>query len=251
MIRLTILFLISQFCLSVTFAQNEERSTQNEKQVIDILLASTIEQRRKTFEKELDELIGSKKNKSEFVLDERKAVNYAIKYSLTSLLTKLGRVDQRTLFDVAMDEFIPDINFSANSQNSWNRDATVANSVTRQSESASVGPSLTWRLPTGANVGVSYAASRRNSEISPQTLDPTLRPEWDANWNISISQPLLRGGPGASTLSNRIAKINEQQNLLQLESSISDIITNALSLFRSLVSTELKLHLKELKFDLV
>ena len=104
-----------------------------------------------------------------------------------------------------------------------------------------LGTGLFLLIPTGGElrVDVTSGGQIQNSSTSSEDF---LR----QNFSVSFNQPLLRGfGTKINKTSIRIARLQEQQNLFQLKSTLIDTITRAVIDYRGLVQAQEELKIQQ------
>ncbi|MEI6208599.1 MAG: TolC family protein [Desulfuromonadales bacterium] len=85
-------------------------------------------------------------------------------------------------------------------------------------------------LPTGAAINL-------NAKHDISSTD-NVRPGRAYGWNVSLTQPLLKGaGFDVNTASVTAARLSEQNNILSLKSTITDTLTSVVTAYRSYIQT--------------
>ena len=104
-----------------------------------------------------------------------------------------------------------------------------------------LGTGLFLLIPTGAELRVEVTSGGQIQNSSTRSED-FLR----QNFSVSFNQPLLRGfGTKINKTSIRIARLQEQQNLFQLKSTLIDTITRAVIDYRALVQAQEELKIQQ------
>lgn len=90
-------------------------------------------------------------------------------------------------------------------------------------------------IPTGATVSVSWSGTQTDGSMLQQNTSLV---------SLSVIQPLLRGaGVSANTASVRLVRLDEQSYRLDLQSSVSDAITQIILGYRELLRTQDELRI--------
>lgn len=156
-------------------------------------------------------------------------IRIAVKENKTIRSAYLDRIVQKYDLRVAEDKFFPKMLLSPGVQRSGS--STTSSGATNNSTSTTAGVSaaIVETLPTGA--AINLAAKHDFNRVG--SVPGTSR---GYGWNISLVQPLLKGGGwDVNTASVRAARINEQNNILSLKATIMDTLTSVISAYRSYV----------------
>ncbi|MEB3830561.1 TolC family protein [Phormidium sp. CCY1219] len=147
----------------------------------------------------------------------------------------LQRIAQREDLAVATDKFNPD--FTPEISLSVNRDE-VGISTNRSGEVA-VGSVLSIKVPTGGELSAEWRSrGLRESTSGAEIIDGNFD-TLGQRFELTFNQPLLRGyGVEVNEASVNIARLNERINLLELESTLSNTITNAILAYRQLLQAQ-------------
>jgi outer membrane protein TolC len=151
----------------------------------------------------------------------------------------LERIAQRQDLVVAESKFSP--NFTP----------TVSISLAqfgsnRPAANSDAGLEATVKIPTGAQLSFRWAANGQTLNSNDSILDPVDN-GFGQNLQLSFKQPLLRGaGVNVNKASIDIARLTEQINILDLKSTLSNIITDAIIAYRELLRTQERLKIAQL-----
>ncbi|MCT7986349.1 TolC family protein [Laspinema sp. A4] len=152
----------------------------------------------------------------------------------------LARIAQRVNLAVALDKFqpifTPEISVGLNQND--------GGSSTSNSAIISAGSRVTMRIPTGGEISAAWnlggvAQSSNQSEIIDEN-------QVNQGLSLSFSQPLLRGfGRDINTASIKIAQFDETLNQLNLNSTLIDIVTQAVVGYRQLLEAQESVKIAE------
>jgi len=143
----------------------------------------------------------------------------------------LDRIYQKYDLRVAEDKFTPKLFLTPSVTGTGNvsplgggqNSVNSGNNTNVKSEASGT---VTQLLPTGAaiNLGASYDL----------LTTETARPGRGYGWNVTLTQPLLKGGwYDVNMASVRTARYNEQGNILTLKSTLIDTLTNVITAYRA------------------
>ena len=144
-------------------------------------------------------------------LDE--AVRLALRNNRTILSVRHDRQTEKFALEVAEDRYRPR--------------ATIGSSVRDERSSGSsadlsIGPSI--RIPTGGELRLTWSQPLTDSDVRP------------GGWTLGFEQPLLKGfGAEVDTAAQRIARIDEEQNILALRDTIARTIVSVIREYRSVI----------------
>ena len=145
----------------------------------------------------------------------------------------LERVAQRFDLFVAQTAFQPKLVVNADA------DATRTDGVA--GTTTSVNPTASWLLPTGAQVGFSWARTDVRQQGATSQVQTTA---------LTVTQPLFKGAGLAVNLAPiRIAELQEQIDKLQLKETVSDTVTTIILAYRALQQAQEQLRLARLSED--
>jgi outer membrane protein TolC len=151
----------------------------------------------------------------------------------------LERIAQRQDLAVAESKFAPNFTPSVSislAQFGSNRPAT----------NSDVGLEATVKVPTGGQLSFRWATNGQMLNSNGSILDP-IDNGFGQNLQLSFKQPLLRGaGVNVNKASIDIARLTEQINILDLKSTLSNIITDAIVAYRELLRTQERLKIAQL-----
>lgn len=134
----------------------------------------------------------------------------------------LDRVVQKYDLRMAEETFTPTLKATPSITSSGGNGSTATTTM--------LGTTLTssQNLPTGGSINL----SANQSSTSTKNASPVN----SYGWNINLTQPLLKGGGldvGLEPL--RLARINEQKNILNLKSTLMSTLTTVISAYRNYV----------------
>ena len=167
-------------------------------------------------------------------LSLQESILLAIRNNITIKSAYLDRITQKFDLKVAEDKFVPKLTLTPSVQRSSSTTTGINTTTTNKTVIATV----TEAIPTGATISLT----------SSNTFDATRTTEtkWDSKWDITLTQPLLKGaGFDVSTASVRTARINEQINILSLKSTLVDTITSVISAYRTFLQAVKQLEISK------
>jgi len=170
----------------------------------------------------------------------------ALRNSLDVRGVFLNRIVQRFALRVARYEFEPHAAVQLSSQA---RSGYHAYDRTRDEGGKQAGALTTSRrVPTGGQFGFVWSEAVGHN-------DWHYDPGYDSAWQLSLTQPLLRGGgldPAGvrvATASLTFARIAEGQNLLSLKQSLTAVINGTIGAYRAYVQTLRQLDISQRSLD--
>lgn len=149
-------------------------------------------------------------------------VAVAVRENRTIRNAYLDRVVQKYDLRVSEDKFTPKLSLTPSVQSSGGTGTTVTTTT------SGLSGMVTEQLPTGATITLNG-----NHDIaSTETASPSRA----YGWNVSLTQPLLKGGGlEVNTASVRTARLTEQNNILSLKSTVMSTLTSVVTSYRSYV----------------
>jgi len=141
----------------------------------------------------------------------------------------LDRIVQKYDLRVAEDKFTPKLNLTPNISSTGSTAplgvlGSNSSSISTTTEAAGV---ITELLPTGASI---------NLDAKYDILSSEAKPSRSYGWNVTLTQPLLKGGGIDVTMASvRNARLNEQSNILSLKSTLMSTLTSVITSYRSYV----------------
>ena len=164
------------------------------------------------------------------------AVVLALQNSRTLKNAYLQRIIDRENLAQEEDKFVPEL--IPQVRVSFRRDEVGISSNTEELE---LGTTVSVTIPTGAEINMDLTGAGQIQNFS-NSSEESLR----QNFSVSFNQPLLRRfGSNINKASIKIARLEEQQNLLQLKSTLIDTITNAVIDYRALVQAQKALKIQQ------
>lgn len=148
----------------------------------------------------------------------------------------LDRVAQKYDLRVAEDKFTPKLLLTPEIQASG---STLNKS---KAATATAAGTITELLPTGASINLGANHTTTSTE--------TATPGTSYGWNVSLTQPLLKGGGlDVNMASVRTARLNEQNNILSLKSTLISTLTSVISAYRNYVQAIKTLEITRQSLD--
>ncbi len=153
----------------------------------------------------------------------------------------LERIVQRQELAVAEDKFVPNLTPTVSiSLAQFGKNPTTTDS------DLGVGATVAVKIPTGGELSFSWATNSQplaqNNLLTPTNDDP-----FGQNLQLRFSQPLLRGaGTTINRASIEIARLTEQINLLNLKSTLINIITDVILTYREWVRAQEQLTISRI-----
>ncbi len=170
----------------------------------------------------------------------RDALQLAIARNASLRSAYLGRVLDRANLDLAERTFQPRSSVSLEARE--DRSAGLNGTRTR---TASVAPGASMALPTGAQASLNWRVERVLQSSAPDgTEDST------SEVTLDIRQPLLRGGGleiGRAPVER--AHLNEERNVLVLESQVTSTLAQVIQSYRTLILENQRVELAELALE--
>ena len=161
------------------------------------------------------------------------SVALAVVNNKTIQAAYLDRVAQQFDLRVAEDKFTPKLYLSPGIER------TQSNSVSSSVPSTTTTGSTTGAVTTFGLSGVLNQALVTGAKVSVGASQASVRtaggePYRSNGWNLSLSQPLLKGaGTNVATASVVLARYAEQANILALKSVMTDTLTEVVSTYRA------------------
>lgn len=143
----------------------------------------------------------------------------------------LDRVVQKYDLRVAEDKFNPKLQLTPSITATGNNNAIGSSTATTSfttTTTTTAAATLTEQLPTGAAINL----TGNHAIVGTDTAPPTRA----YGWNVTLTQPLLKGGGlEVNTASVRQARLSEQGNILSLKSTLMSTVSEVISAYRSYV----------------
>ena len=174
--------------------------------------------------------------RQELKLQLKDAVILALQNNRSIKNAYLQRIIDRENLAQEEDKFdpnlIPQVGISA-------RRSDIANST--NTGSLDLGTTVSVLIPTGGELSANLNTGGQVQSFAINSED-FLR----QNFSVSFNQPLIKGfGANINKTSIKIARLQEQQNVFQLKSTLIDTITRAVIDYRSLVQAQEELKIQE------
>lgn len=189
------------------------------------------------------------------------AIGLALDGNLGIKSAYLGRIADGTALATAEDKFSPTLSLTGSAKGEGGDTSTTT--ITRTPSGApqtvmfddvrsrdstvtwntSLGPAVTWLLPTGANLQLNLQLEA--DDLAQQETGTSGGKEKDvgvgASVGFSIAQPLLKGaGVDLNNASVRIARLNDRQKVLALKSVVENTVSQAIQDYRAVVQEKAK-----------
>lgn len=167
-------------------------------------------------------------------LDEVRAVELALENTLAIKLSLLRRDTDRFNFRVARQQFVPRLSLAtAAARRRIETHPTGAPLKQEGIETFDVGPSASWRLPTGGQFTYNWSNRLTVRETTLDHAGTGIDPAWDLGWTITFAQPLLRGaGWRVGTANYRQARLTDRLSQLALRGAVGSAIVDVLTSLR-------------------
>ncbi|MEA5594698.1 TolC family protein [Rivularia sp. UHCC 0363] len=153
----------------------------------------------------------------------------------------LDRTVQRGELAIAEDKFNPD--FTPTLSLSTNKLGNTTN------VNSSLDAKVVMKIPTGAEISFGWLGNTRTNNSSFNNLNNIniSNNSFDQNLQLSFRQPLLRGaGITVNKASIELARIGEQNNIINLKSTLADTITKSIIAYRELLQAQERVKIAEL-----
>jgi outer membrane protein TolC len=153
----------------------------------------------------------------------------------------LNRITQRFGLKVAEYQFQPQsyLQFSSNR-------SSVNSGINTPRTTGSIHSAawyVTLEVPTGGTFSFSWPNLATKSDV-PEYY------QYNPAWALTFSQPLLKGaGIEVATGQLRIAKIQEEQNILGLKNTLTSFITSVISAYRSYLQSVWQLEIAQVSLE--
>jgi outer membrane protein TolC len=155
----------------------------------------------------------------------------AVKKNRTIESAYLDRIVQRYDLKVAEDKFTPQPVLTTSVQ----KDVEKSNGISVVNKNAVLSGVVTETLPTGAlfNLDVSRIIDKADSSTTRTS-----------SWNVSLTQPLLKGGGiEVTTASVKTARITNKMDVLALQATVMDTVTSVIVAYRGLLQADRQLEI--------
>jgi outer membrane protein len=158
------------------------------------------------------------------------SVAIALRYNRTIKSAYLNRITQKYSLAVSNDEFYPDLTITP-SFTLGSTGPTTATDFRQDTYTYGTNFSATQKVKTGGTFTFAWAHSLADVEAN-------VRPDLTSSWTLGFTQPLLKGaGIDINTVALRTARINDENNILSLQSTLISTITSIITTYRSYLQT--------------
>lgn len=194
------------------------------------------------------------------------AIGLALDNNLGIKSSYLERISDRLVLATAEDKFNPVISLKGNIKTEGGETSTTT--ITRTIDGSpqairfddirdrddnvtwhtSVGPIVTWLLPTGASVrfDLQLEADDMTERESGTSSSEEEDNSYGGSAGLSISQPLLKGaGIEVNNASIRIAELNDRRDVLSLRRTIETTISRAIREYRAIIQAKAEVQIAE------
>jgi outer membrane protein TolC len=159
------------------------------------------------------------------------AVALALRHNKTVESAYLDRILEKFTLKIAQEEFRPEINLSAS--------AIYAHTNQADALAKQIGADISLRIPTGGN----FTFAWRNDDTDQHD-------RYHSSVNLSFTQPLLKGAGLDVNLANQVlAERQEQGNLLNLKSTLTELINRVIHDYRSFFLAQREMEITRLSLD--
>ncbi len=155
----------------------------------------------------------------------------------------LNRIAEKEDLAVEEDKFVPNLTPTF----SLSLDGLGGNADSNSRGTA--GAQVEVRVPTGATLNFNWEGNADISgenNLSSGTNDDFFR----QSFQVDINQPILRGaGTKLNRASVKIARLQEQENIINLKSTLIDTITNSIIAYRNLLQAQEQVKIQQLSLE--
>ncbi len=155
----------------------------------------------------------------------------------------LNRIAEKEDLAVEEDKFVPNLTPTF----SLSLDGLGGN--TNSNSTGRAGAQVEVRVPTGATLNFNWEGNADISgenNLSSGTNDDFFR----QSFQVDINQPILRGaGTKLNRASVKIARLQEQENIINLKSTLIDTITNSIIAYRNLLQAQEQVKIQQLSLE--
>lgn len=194
------------------------------------------------------------------------AIGLALDGNLGIKSAYLGRISDRTSLAMAEDKFNPVIGLqgSIKTEGGETSTTTLSRNIDGSPQTVkfddihtrddkvtwhtSIGPAVTWLLPTGANVQLDLQLEADDSTEKESGTSSSAETDYGYGGSVgfSVTQPLLKGaGLEVNEASIRIAHLNDRQNILSLSSTVENTVSQAILDYRAVIQAKAEVNIAE------
>ncbi|MDU9050264.1 MAG: TolC family protein [Candidatus Electrothrix sp. Rat3] len=164
------------------------------------------------------------------------AVTLALRHSRTVESAYLDRLVQKFDLQTAQNKFFPDFAFTSS--------ASQEQTAGKSAHSTDVGGEAVLKVPTGGEFSLSWTQPVHTSE------DEQWLGDFGNDIALSFTQPLLKGGGVQVNRADQIlAEYKEHNNVLTLQTTLMDTITQVVHAYRSLLLAQRGLEIDRLSLE--
>ncbi|MBL9215565.1 MAG: TolC family protein [Opitutaceae bacterium] len=168
-------------------------------------------------------------------LSLRRAIQLALANNRNLMKAGLDREVQRFDLRVALDEFLPNLDVASGIR--YNPVTTAGTETETRSGTASA--VVTQRIPTGARFGLVWDNTATDRSTATAKV-------YDSSLFLQLDQPLLRGaGLGPNLAGVRIARLAEQNNVLEFQRTVMNTVTGVIFVYRALQQAQRQVEVSE------
>lgn len=184
-------------------------------------------------------------NSQELPLTLSDAVYLTLQNNRELKVAYLQRILDQTQLGEAESQFNPTFTpeLSISYGNNQNAGTQISNKI------GGLNANLNWKIPTGANIGLTWQGQIRASENSSiaQIIQSSVLSH---NINFIFSQPFLKGfGTELNTIGIKKAQLTEKANVLNLKNTTHQLITNTILNYRALLLAQERLKIEKISIQ--
>ncbi|MDH3998266.1 MAG: TolC family protein [Desulfuromonadales bacterium] len=167
-------------------------------------------------------------------------IRVAMKENKTIKSAYLDRVVQKYSLSVAEDKFTPKMTLSTGANYA---ETSIRDSDTIGATVTDVSATVSELLPSGAALELTANQGTVNGDTTSGT-------DVNYGWNVSLTQPLLKGGGfDVTSASVRSARLSELNNVLSLKTTLIDTLTTVITTYRDYVRALKELDISRQSFE--
>jgi outer membrane protein len=155
----------------------------------------------------------------------QQAIHLALLNNRTLEKAGLDRESQRFDLRVAEDEFFPNLDLTSTVR----YNPLTEDGLETTTRTGSIAATVSQRAPTGARFGLTWDTLATDTVGSRSKV-------YDSGLYLQLDQPLLRGAGLRTNLTNlRVARLNEQVNLLEYKRIVMNTVSSVIFSYRALL----------------
>lgn len=162
------------------------------------------------------------------------AVAIALRDNPRLVRARIGRVLEQYDLDEAQEWFWPQLSFGR-----LQAERFLDSAVRDRGWHLAAGPSVDMRLPTGGRIALLPGWTATIDQAAGTRSE-------GAGVTFTLSQPLLRGGGlGAGLAPVRLARLDEEGNMLRFKAAVMDVVTTVVGAYRALIEAGLQVDINQ------